>query len=155
RYEHKVVGESCTPSTRTMTGTISELNKFNERYRAIFRQIVENYLETDEPVRARNISRNLPMMLSTTPMRNVKSDLQRHRLIYAPHTSAGRLPTQMGLRLFVDGLLELGDLSEEERKHIQWQIAFRRDKSIEQLLEEAGEMISGLSHCAGVVLAEK
>ncbi|HEX7072544.1 MAG TPA: heat-inducible transcriptional repressor HrcA [Hyphomicrobiaceae bacterium] len=138
-----------------MTGTISELNKLNERSRAIFRQIVENYLETGEPVGSRNISRNLPMTLSPASVRNVMSDLEQLGLIYAPHTSAGRLPTQMGLRLFVDGLLELGDLSEEERKHIQSQIAFRRDKSIEQLLEEAGEMISGLSHCAGVVLAEK
>ncbi len=138
-----------------MTGTISELNKLNERSRAIFRQIVETYLETGEPVGSRNISRNLPMTLSPASVRNVMSDLEQLGLIYAPHTSAGRLPTHVGLRLFVDGLLEVGDLTEEERKQIQSQIAFKRNKSIEQLLAEAGEMISGLSHCAGVVLAEK
>ena len=65
------------------------------------------------------------------------------------------MPTHLGLRLLVDGLLEVGDLTEEERKQIESQIAFKPGKSIEQLLAEAGEMISGLSHCAGVVLAEK
>ena len=138
-----------------MIGTISELNKLNERSRAIFRQIVESYLATGEPVGSRNISRNLPMTLSPASVRNVMSDLEQLGLIFAPHTSAGRLPTHMGLRLFVDGLLELGNLTEVERKQIQSQIAFRREKSIDQLLGEAGEMISGLSHCAGVVLAEK
>ncbi len=138
-----------------MTGTVSELNKLNERSRAIFRQIVETYLATGEPVGSRNLSRNLPMTLSPASVRNVMSDLEQLGLIFAPHTSAGRLPTHMGLRLFVDGLLELGNLTEGERKQIQSQIAFRREKSIDQLLGEAGEMISGLSHCAGVVLAEK
>jgi heat-inducible transcriptional repressor len=76
-------------------------------------------------------------------------------LIYAPHTSAGRLPTQLGLRLFVDALLELGDLTESERRQIEAQISVKRDKSIDEVLSEAGDMISGLSHCAGVVLAEK
>jgi len=138
-----------------MTGTVSELNKLNERSRAIFRQIVETYLATGEPVGSRNLSRNLPMTLSPASVRNVMSDLEQLGLIFAPHTSAGRLPTHMGLRLFVDGLLELGNLTEGERKQIQSQIAFRREKSIDQLFGEAGEMISGLSHCAGVVLAEK
>lgn len=138
-----------------MTGTISELNKLNERSRTIFRQIVETYLETGEPVGSRNISRNLPMTLSPASVRNVMSDLEQLGLIYAPHTSAGRMPTHLGLRLFVDGLLEMGDLTEEERKQIQSQIGIKREKSIEQLLSEASEMISGLSHCAGVVLAEK
>ena len=138
-----------------MTGTISELSQLNERSRTIFRQIVETYLETGEPVGSRNISRNLPMTLSPASVRNVMSDLEQLGLIYAPHTSAGRMPTHLGLRLFVDGLLEVGDLTEEERKQIESQIAFKPGKSIEQLLAEAGEMISGLSHCAGVVLAEK
>ena len=83
------------------------------------------------------------------------SDLEQLGLIYAPHTSAGRLPTELGLRLFVDGLLEIGDLTEDERRQIEAQIGVRREKSLEQVLNEAGEMISGLSHCAGVVLADK
>lgn len=138
-----------------MTGTISELSQLNERSRTIFRQIVETYLETGEPVGSRNISRNLPMTLSPASVRNVMSDLEQLGLIYAPHTSAGRMPTHLGLRLFVDALLEVGDLTEEERKQIESQISYKPGKSIEQLLAEASEMISGLSHCAGLVLAEK
>jgi len=138
-----------------MSGTLTELKQLNERSRAIFRQIVETYLETGEPVGSRNVSRNLPMTLSPASVRNVMSDLEQLGLIFSPHTSAGRVPTHMGLRLFVDGLLEIGDLTEEERKQIQSQISVQRGKSIEQLLAEAGEMISGLSHCAGVVLTEK
>lgn len=84
------------------------------------------------------------------------SDLEALGLISAPHTSAGRLPTESGLRLFVDGLLEIGDLSSQERRAIERQVGQNRGyQSIEELLTEAGELISGLSHCAGVVLAEK
>jgi heat-inducible transcriptional repressor len=138
-----------------MTDHTSELAKLNARSRAIFRQIVESYLATGEPVGSRNLSRTLPMTLSPASVRNVMSDLEQLGLIYAPHTSAGRLPTQLGLRLFVDGLLEVGDLAEGERRRIEAQISVKRDKSIDEVLSEAGEMISGLSHCAGVVLTEK
>jgi heat-inducible transcriptional repressor len=133
----------------------SEITKLNERSRAILRQIVDSYLTTGEPVGSRNLSRVLPMTLSPASIRNVMSDLEHAGLIYAPHTSAGRLPTHSGLRMFVDGLLEVGDLSEEERRKIEAQLAVKRTKSLDQVLMEAGEMISGLSHCAGVVLAEK
>ena len=138
-----------------MTEIPNGLTQLNERSREIFRQIVETYLATGEPVGSRNLSRSLPMTLSPASVRNVMSDLEQLGLIFAPHTSAGRLPTHMGLRMFVDGLLELGDLTEDERKQIQTQISFKRQKSVDQVLMEAGEMISGLSHCAGVVLAEK
>lgn len=134
---------------------LTELVKLNERSRAILRQIVESYLTTGEPVGSRNLSRVLPMALSPASIRNVMSDLEQLGLIFAPHTSAGRLPTQSGLRLFVDGLLEIGDLTDEERRQIETQIGIRREKSIDRVLTEASEMISGLSHCAGVVLAEK
>lgn len=133
----------------------SAITKLNERSRAILREIVDSYLATGEPVGSRNLARVLPMALSPASIRNVMSDLEHAGLIYAPHTSAGRLPTQSGLRLFVDGLLEIGDLSADERRSIEAQIAVRRSKSIDQVLTEAGEMISGLSHCAGVVLTEK
>lgn len=133
----------------------SGLGRLNERSRTILRRIVESYLETGEPVGSRNLSRALPMALSPASIRNVMSDLEHLGLIISPHTSAGRLPTQLGLRLFVDGLLEVGDISQDERKQIESQFGFQRQKSVDQLLSEAGEMISGLSHCAGVVLAEK
>ncbi len=138
-----------------MTVAPTQLQNLSERSRTILRRIVESYLTTGEPVGSRNLSRALPMSLSPASIRNVMSDLEHLGLIIAPHTSAGRLPTQLGLRMFVDGLLEIGDITKEERHQIETQIAYQREKSVDQLLAEAGEMISGLSHCAGVVLAEK
>ena len=143
------------PTIAALLGGQSPLQKLNERSRTILRRIVESYLATGEPVGSRNLSRALPMTLSPASIRNVMSDLEQLGLIISPHTSAGRLPTQLGLRLFVDGLLEVGDVSPEERRQIETQIAYRRDKSVDQLLAEASELISGLSHCAGVVVAEK
>src|SRR5437879_8334939 len=131
------------------------LPQLNERARDIFRQIVESYLATGEPVGSRNISRLIAVPLSPASVRNVMSDLEHLGLIYAPHTSAGRLPTEAGLRMFVDGLLEIGDLTDDERRQIEAQLRIKREKSVEQVLNDAGEMISGLSHCAGVVLADK
>ncbi len=137
------------------TEGLTSLDALNDRSRAILRQIVESYLTTGEPVGSRNLSRVLPMTLSPASIRNVMSDLEHLGLIYAPHTSAGRLPTQSGLRMFVDGLLEIGDLSADERQQIERQIAGRPQTSFESVLAEASNMISGLSHCAGVVLADK
>lgn len=136
-------------------GESSGLQSLNERSRTIFRRIVETFLATGEPVGSRNLSHSLPIALSPASIRNVMSDLEHLGLIIAPHTSAGRLPTQLGLRMFVDGLLEVGDVTREERSQIEAQIAGRGGKPVDQLLIEAGEMISGLSSCAGVVLAEK
>ena len=99
------------------------LAQLNERSREIFRQIVESYLATGEPVGSRNLSRILPMTLSPASVRNVMSDLEQLGLVYAPHTSAGRLPTEMGLRFFVDALMQIGDLSERDRKAIEAQVA--------------------------------
>lgn len=132
-----------------------ELAKLDFRSRTIMRRIVESYLATGTPVGSRNLSRALPMTLSPASIRNVMSDLEYLGLISAPHTSAGRLPTELGLRLFVDALMEVGDLAPEERRQIEAQVGSRRDKTVEGVLTEVGELISGLSHCAGVVLAEK
>lgn len=137
------------------TGGLESLDGLSDRSLAILRRIVESYLETGEPVGSRNLSRDLPMTLSPASVRNVMSDLEQLGLIAAPHTSAGRQPTELGLRLFVDGLLEVGNLSTEERQQIQRQMGASPDNSVEQVLDEATEMISGLSHCAGLVLADK
>ena len=99
------------------------LAQLNERSRDIFRQIVESYLATGEPVGSRNISRLITVPLSPASVRNVMSDLEQLGLIYAPHTSAGRLPTELGLRFFVDALMQVGDLTEAERQSIQTQLA--------------------------------
>ncbi len=135
--------------------SITELQRLDQRTRTIFRSIVETYLSTGEPVGSRNLSRALPMQLSPASVRNVMSDLEQLGLIFSPHTSAGRLPTEQGLRLFVDGLLEVGSLPEEERHRLDAQIKVRGQSSADQVLADASETISGLSHCAGVVIAEK
>lgn len=138
-----------------MSKSARDLIQLSDRSRTILRQIVETYLATGEPVGSRNLARVLPMTLSPASIRNVMSDLEHLGLIVAPHTSAGRLPTQSGLRLFVDGLLEVGNLTEDERRQIEAQIAGQRRTSVEEVLAQASEMISGLSHCAGLVIAEK
>jgi heat-inducible transcriptional repressor len=132
------------------------LSALDDRTRQIFRSIVESFLETGDPVGSRNISRLLPSSLSPASVRNVMADLEQIGLIYAPHTSAGRLPTEMGLRLFVDTFLETGELSASERNRIETEVRARGDDtSVENLLTEASQMLSGLSHGAGVVLAAK
>jgi heat-inducible transcriptional repressor len=130
------------------------LGGLNERSREILRHIVDAYMETGEPVGSRTISRRLGMALSPATIRNVMSDLEEFGLLYAPHTSAGRLPTEQGLRLFVDGLLEVGGLSKEERASIEGKCS-AAGRSVAEVLEEATTMLSGLSHCAGLVVAPK
>src|SRR5438067_3445982 len=133
------------------------LGQLNERSREIFRRIVESYLATGEPVGSRNLSRLIPMTLSPASVRNVMSDLEQLGLIYAPHTSAGRLPTELGLRFFVDALMQIGDLTEEDRRAIEAQAAAASGgaKSIDAILNEASGLLSGLTRAAGVVLTDK
>src|SRR5207302_7904079 len=130
------------------------LAQLNERSRDIFRQIVESYLATGEPVGSRNISRLIAVPLSPASVRNVMSDLEQLGLIYAPHTSAGRLPTELGLRFFVDALMEIGDLGESDRRAMEAKVA-AAGKSMEAVLNEASGMPSGLTRAAGVVLTAK
>jgi heat-inducible transcriptional repressor len=121
---------------------------------AILRELVEQYVATGEPVGSRTLSRRLPMALSPATVRNVMADLEGAGLLFAPHTSAGRLPTDRGLRLFVDGLLEVGTLAEDEQRSIAEACA-SSGRSIEGLLEEASAMLAGLSQAAGMVLAPR
>ncbi|MBN8965798.1 MAG: heat-inducible transcriptional repressor HrcA [Rhizobiales bacterium] len=130
------------------------LAQLNERSREIFRQIVESYLATGEPLGSRNLSRLITTPLSPASVRNVMADLEQLGLIYAPHTSAGRLPTELGLRFFVDALMQIGDLNEDERRQIEAQVA-GAGKSVESVLNEASGLLSGLTRTAGVVLTAK
>jgi heat-inducible transcriptional repressor len=140
----------------SLVSATSGLAQLNERSRDIFRQIVENYLATGEPVGSRNISRLITVPLSPASVRTVMSDLEQLGLIYAPHTSAGRLPTERGLRFFVDALMQVGDLTEAERQSIQNQLAsVGRAQSVEAALDEALTRLSGLSRAAAVVLTQK
>ena len=94
------------------------LSELNERSREVFQHIVEAFVSTGEPVGSRTVSRRLTAPLSPATIRNVMADLEEAGLLYSPHTSAGRLPTESGLRLFVDGLLEIGNLTADERATI-------------------------------------
>ena len=132
------------------------LAQLNERSREIFKQIVESYLATGEPVGSRNISRIIPITLSPASVRNVMSDLEHLGLVYSPHTSAGRMPTELGLRFFVDALMEIGNLTEADRRTIEAQAAAAgAAKPMETVLSEASALLSGLTRSAGVVLTTK
>lgn len=139
-----------------MNGKLSGLAGIDARAREIFRQIVDTYLATGEPVGSRTISRALPLNLSPASIRNVMADLEEAGLIFSPHTSAGRIPTEFGLRFFVDALLEVGPLNADEQARIAQQVAgSNRQGTREDLLTQATTLLSGLSHCAGVVMAPK
>jgi heat-inducible transcriptional repressor len=132
------------------------LVEINDRSREIFRRIVESYLATGEPVGSRNLSRVLPMTLSPASVRNVMTDLESAGLIYAPHTSAGRLPTEAGLRFFVDAMLEVGAVSAEDRARIEAEVkASGKQMTTDAILAETTAMLSGLSRGAGVVATHK
>ena len=132
----------------------SAIAQLNERSREIFRVIVENYMESGDPVGSRTISRTSNLTLSPATIRNVMADLEDAGLLFSPHTSAGRLPTDAGMRMFVHGLLEVGRLSEEERVSIESECA-ATGISPDQVLEQASQSLSGLSQHAGVVIAPK
>jgi heat-inducible transcriptional repressor len=127
------------------------LSQLDERARDIFRRVVETYLETGEPVGSRTVSR-IGVALSPASIRNTMQDLTHLGLLTAPHLSAGRFPTHAGLRLFVDGLLEVGDLGEDEKREIEHRLA-GRGRGFQEALDEATSLLSGLAGGAGVVVS--
>jgi heat-inducible transcriptional repressor len=129
-------------------------SELGERPREVFRHLVDAFLTSGEPVGSRTLSQRLPVSLSPASIRNVMADLEAMGLLYSPHTSAGRVPTERGLRLFVDGLLEVGELAPEERASIEAQV-MAVGRGVEDVLTQATMMLSGLSHCAGLVVASK
>lgn len=130
------------------------MSMLNERSREIFRQIVDAYIMTGDPVGSATLSQKIQMSLSPASVRNVMADLENSGLIYSPYTSAGRIPTEVGLRLFVDGMLEVGNLTQKERNDIKVQCKNNGD-DMENILVKASSMLSGLSQCASVVMAPK
>jgi heat-inducible transcriptional repressor len=163
-------GPSLTALVRRLYGMVTAMDRngftsppsqpailpqgLDSRSAAVLREIVEQYVETGEPVGSRTLSRRLPLALSPATIRNVMADLTEAGLLYAPHTSAGRLPTDRGLRLFVDGLLQFGDLADEEREAIDAALS-SHGRSLQDTLAEASTMLSGLSAAAGLVLAPR
>jgi heat-inducible transcriptional repressor len=133
------------------------LSQLDDRSREIFRRIVDGYLSSGEPLGSRNLSKIIPMALSPASVRNVMADLEGLGLIYSPHTSAGRLPTEVGLRFFVDAMLQVGDLTPQEQAAIEGQVsnAASGAKSVDDVLAQASQMLSGLSRGAAVVTTSK
>ncbi|KPB02067.1 heat-inducible transcriptional repressor HrcA [Ahrensia marina] len=142
---------------RTMPHRPQDLiDNLDDRSRDIFKRIVESYLDAGEPLGSRNLSKLLPNSLSPASVRNVMSDLEQLGLIYSPHISAGRLPTEQGLRFFVDAFMESGTASEDERKLIERQLQGDiPDQATDALLTGASTMLSHISKGAGLVVAAK
>ena len=129
-------------------------SSLGERPREVFRHLVEAFLASGEPVGSRTLSQRLPQALSPASIRNVMADLEAMGLLYAPHTSAGRAPTERGLRLFVDGMLEIGDLGTDERQEIEARMS-ASGRRLEDVLTQATQSLAGLSRCAGLVITAK
>ena len=125
-----------------------------DRPREVFRHLVEAFLASGEPVGSRTLSQRLPVTLSPASIRKVMADLEAMGLLYAPHTSAGRVPTERGLRLFVDGMLEIGDLTTAERDTLEARMSASGQR-LEDVLTQATQSLAGLSRCAGLVVTAK
>lgn len=132
-----------------MSGTAS-LTELDARARDVFRHVVESYLETGEPVGSRTLSKG-GIALSPASIRNTLSDLAELGLLSAPHVSAGRMPTHQGLRLFVDGLLEVGDVAQDAKREIEARLT-AKGLTFDSALREASNLLSGLAGGAGVVM---
>lgn len=133
--------------------SVTPISELNDRARDVFRLVVESYLGTGLPVGSRTISRMASLSLSPASIRNVMQDLEELGLLAAPHTSAGRMPTETGLRLFVDGMMQAAEPSADERRAIEAGLA--EGGPIEEALSAATATLSGLSACAGIVMVPK
>ena len=129
-------------------------SELSERTKQIFKSVVESYLETGSPSGSETVLKRAGLDISSASVRAVLSNLQKEGLLFSPHTSAGRVPTEKGMRFFVDGLLEFGRISKSEKENIE-QLGSSQSKSYQQVLDEASRAISGLSNYAGIVIAPK
>ena len=137
-----------------MTGKAALIDDMTNRSREVFRRVVEGYLESGTPVGSRSLTRSMSEQVSAATIRNVMQDLEHLGLLGSPHISAGRVPTQMGLRLFVDGLLEIGDLAGEDRKKIDETLG-PADQETSTVLDRIGAALSGVTRGASLVLTPK
>lgn len=131
-----------------------KLKDLSSRSQEILKHVVDAYCETGEPIGSKTLSQRLGMSLSPATIRNVMADLERLGLLQSPHTSAGRIPTETALQLFVHGFLEVGSLNVKEREKLE-ALCLSKNQTIEQVLEKVTTTLSGLTHCAGLVLAPK
>ncbi len=137
-----------------MTAQSPNIDEMNARSREVFRRVVEGYLESGAPVGSRTLTRDFSEQVSAATIRNVMQDLEYLGLLGSPHVSAGRIPTQLGLRLFVDGLLEVGDLDGQDREKIDRTVT-SNNQDVTTVLDEVGQALSGVTHGASLVLTPK
>ncbi|MDX8349178.1 heat-inducible transcriptional repressor HrcA [Cognatiyoonia sp. IB215446] len=137
-----------------MNDQTPNIEEMNDRSREVFRRVVEGYLESGAPVGSRTLTRSLSENVSAATIRNVMQDLEFLGLLDSPHVSAGRIPTQLGLRMFVDGLLEVGDLESEDRQKIDRTFG-SNDQDVASVLDHVGEALSGVTQGASLVLTPK
>ena len=130
------------------------LEEMNNRSREVFRRVVEGYLSDGEPVGSRTLSRDFSEDISAATIRNVMQDLEFLGLLGSPHTSAGRIPTQLGLRMFVDGILEVSEVDKNDRKKID-QIVSDETNQVENILDDISTTLSGVTQGASLVLTPK
>ena len=131
----------------------SKLSDLNDRSREVFRRVVESYLDTGEPVGSRTLTREMSERVSAATVRNVMQDLEFLGLLDSPHVSAGRMPTQLGLRLFVDAMMEMGPVDPEDRAHIERNVGTDADTGV--LLDRVSTALSTLTQGASLVLMPK
>lgn len=137
-----------------MTDGSKILSEMNDRSKEVFRRVVEGYLASGDPVGSRTLTRSMSEKLSAATIRNVMQDLEFLGLLDSPHISAGRIPTQLGLRMFVDSLLEVGTVAEEDRERIDATMG-SNDQDVTSLLDHIGAALSGITRGASLVLAPK
>jgi heat-inducible transcriptional repressor len=144
----------ATPKPETMSSPQAILTEMNDRTREVFRRVVEGYLTSGEPVGSRTLTRTLSEKVSAATVRNVMQDLEYLGLLDSPHVSAGRVPTQAGLRMFVDSLLEVGQVAPEDQEKIDATLGVN-DQDVTTLLDEVGAALSVITRGASVVLSPK
>jgi heat-inducible transcriptional repressor len=137
-----------------MSETAKILAEMNDRSREVFRRVVQGYLDTGAPMGSRTLTRSLSEQVSAATIRNVMQDLEYLGLLDSPHVSAGRVPTQLGLRMFVDGLLEVGDLTSGDRERLDATLG-GNDADVAHKLDRLGSALSGVTHGASLVLTPK
>ena len=145
---------NARPDGVMMTDSGKLLEELNDRSREVFRRVVDSYLLTGEPVGSRTLTREMSERVSAATIRNVMQDLEYMGLLGSPHVSAGRLPTQEGLRMFVDGLLEVGNLGPEDREKIDATVTGNA-QDVTEVLDRVGSALSGVTRGASLVLAPK
>ncbi|MDG2379996.1 MAG: heat-inducible transcriptional repressor HrcA, partial [Tateyamaria sp.] len=137
-----------------MSDTQKLLDEMNDRSREVFRRVVEGYLSSGDPMGSRTLTRDFSESVSAATIRNVMQDLELMGLLDSPHISAGRIPTQQGLRMFVDGLLEVGIPDESDREKIDATLS-SNERDVGGLLDRVGSALSGVTQGASLVLTPK